>query len=134
MTLRQVGGAIGIALLGSLVAGAYGDHVDTTGLPAEAAGAARDSLTGAHVVAERLDLPALARSADSAYVDGMSTVLVVCGIAALVAALLTAVLLPNQRPADTPVPDPPPAGDPEPAPAADGETPDLAPRQVHGRQ
>ncbi|MER6087316.1 MFS transporter [Streptomyces bluensis] len=124
MTLRQVGGAIGIALLGSLVAGSYGDRVDTARLPAEAADAARASLTGAHAVAEQLGLPALARSADTAYVDGMSAVLVVCGIAALVAALLTAVLLPNQRPGEAL----------EPAPAPDVETPDLAPRQAHGRQ
>ncbi|MFC4471432.1 MFS transporter [Streptomyces xiangluensis] len=99
MTLRQVGGAIGIALLGSLVAGAYGDRIDTSRLPAEAADAARESLTGAHTVAERLGVPGLARSADAAYVDGMGAVLVVCGIAALVAALLTAALLPNVRPA-----------------------------------
>ncbi|MGC9535544.1 MFS transporter [Streptomyces sp. UG1] len=102
MTLRQVGGAIGIALLGSLVAGSYGDRIDTAGLPEAAADAARDSLSGAHAVAEQLGLPALARSADAAYVDGMTTVLVVCGIAALVTAALTALLLPNTRPAAEP--------------------------------
>jgi hypothetical protein len=99
MTLRQVGGAVGIALLGSLVAGAYDDRLDTAGLPRGAADAARDSLSGAHAVAGQLGLPALARSADAAYVDGMSTVLVVCGIAALVTAALTALLLPDSRPA-----------------------------------
>ncbi|MFV0133950.1 MFS transporter [Streptomyces sp. HMX87] len=103
MTLRQVGGAIGIALLGSLVAGAYGDRLDTAGLPASAAETARDSVSGAHAVAERLGLPSLARSADAAYVDGMGTVLVVCGIAALVTAALTALLLPDSRPGRTPV-------------------------------
>ena len=49
MTLRQVGGAIGIALLGSLLAGAYDDRLDTTGLPARAADTAGDSVTGAHL-------------------------------------------------------------------------------------
>ncbi|MFD5543341.1 DHA2 family efflux MFS transporter permease subunit, partial [Streptomyces sp. NPDC127079] len=34
MTQRQVGGAVGIALLGSLLAGAFRDRLDTTGLPA----------------------------------------------------------------------------------------------------
>src|SRR5690242_13508041 len=37
MTLRQVGGAIGIALLGSLLAGAFRDRLDVTGLPGGAA-------------------------------------------------------------------------------------------------
>jgi MFS family permease len=97
VTLRQVGGAVGIALLGSLVADAYAGRLGTTGLPAPAAEAARESLSGAHAVAERLGLPALARSADAAYVDGMSLVLVVCGIAALVTALLVAAFLPNAR-------------------------------------
>ncbi|MEZ7158560.1 MFS transporter [Streptomyces sp. MAD19A] len=99
MTLRQVGGAVGIALLGSLVAGTYTARLDTTGLPGSAADAAGESLSGAHAVAERLGLPALARSADAAYVDGMARVLVVCGIAALVTALLVAVFLPGHRPA-----------------------------------
>ncbi|MEG3630549.1 MFS transporter [Streptomyces poriticola] len=99
MTLRQVGGAIGIALLGSLVAGAYGARLDTAGLPAAEAEAALESVSGAHAVAERLGLPDLARSADAAYVDGMGTTLAVCGIAALVTAALTALLLPNPRPA-----------------------------------
>ncbi|NGO43631.1 MFS transporter [Streptomyces ureilyticus] len=121
MTLRQVGGAIGIALLGSLVASAYGDRIDTSGLPAAAADAARESLTGAHAVAERLGLPGLARSADAAYVDGMGTVLVVCGMAALVTALLTAALLPNARPAKA-------------EGAAEGETPAMARTESDGGQ
>lgn len=113
-----------IAGLGSPVAGTYGNRVDTARLPAEAAAAARDSLPGAHAVAERLSLPALARAADSAYADGMATALVVCGIPALVAALLTAVLLPNQRPGEAPAP----------VPIPDDKNPDLAPRQTHARQ
>ncbi|MFC8200786.1 DHA2 family efflux MFS transporter permease subunit [Streptomyces sp. NPDC057298] len=123
MTLRQVGAAIGIALLGSLLAGAYDDRLDTTGLPARAAEAAGDSLTGAHLIAERLGLPRLADSADAAYVDGMGAVLTVCGVAALVTALLTAALLPNVRPAG---PDgAPPAG----TGPGDGPTADPVPAE-----
>ncbi|MFC8836329.1 hypothetical protein ACFT8V_24570 [Streptomyces griseoincarnatus] len=101
MTLRQVGGAVGIALLGSLVAGTYAARLDTTGLPCPgpAADAAGESLSGAHALAERLGLPALARSADAAYVNGMAQVRVVCAIAALVTALPVAVYLPDHRPA-----------------------------------
>lgn len=121
MTLRQVGGAVGIALLGSLVADTYADRLDTAGLPAPAAEAARESLSGAHAVAGHLDLPALARSADAAYVDGMSLVLVVCGIAALVTAVLTALFLPNPRPAAPPAGRTP--GEPDTSGAPAGRTP-----------
>ncbi|WP_030233025.1 MULTISPECIES: hypothetical protein [unclassified Streptomyces] len=67
-------------------------------------------------MAERLGLPGLARSADAAYVDGMGTVLVVCAVAALLTAVLTALLLPDRRPA--------------PAPGS----PDVVREQAHGRQ
>ncbi|WP_420000496.1 MFS transporter [Streptomyces boninensis] len=96
-TLRQVGGAIGVALLGSLLNSVYTDRVDTAGLPPGAARTAEDSVMAAHAVAERLGSDALAASADSAYVRGMSLVLLVCGAAALVTAVAAAVFLPGPR-------------------------------------
>ncbi|MFJ1972193.1 MFS transporter [Streptomyces sp. NPDC087903] len=95
MTLRQVGGAIGIALLGSLLASTYRDRLDVTGLPAEAAHTAGESVVAAHLVAEKAGSAQLATAANSAYVHGMGLALLVCGIAALVAALLAAALLPG---------------------------------------
>ncbi|MGW5868132.1 MFS transporter [Streptomyces sp. NPDC055239] len=99
MTVRQVGSAIGIALLGSLLAGVYVDRLDTGKLPAGAADTAGDSVVAAHAVAERLGVSGLVDSANEAYVDGMATVLLVSGIAALVTALLVAALLPKATPA-----------------------------------
>ncbi|POX59862.1 MFS transporter [Streptomyces sp. Ru62] len=95
MTLRQVGGAIGIALLGSLLAGAFRDRLDVTGLPSAAAHTAGESVVAAHLVAARTGSARLAASADASYVHGMTLVLLVCAVAALVAALLAALLLPN---------------------------------------
>ncbi|MGW3953850.1 MFS transporter [Streptomyces sp. NPDC004752] len=95
MTLRQVGGAIGIALLGSLLAGAFRDRLDVTGLTGQAAHTAGESVVAAHLVAERSGATQLVASANSAYVHGMGLVLLVCGIASLVAALLAAVFLPG---------------------------------------
>ncbi|MEU6063280.1 MULTISPECIES: MFS transporter [Streptomyces] len=98
MTLRQVGSAIGIALLGSLLAGAFRDRLDVTGLPARAADTAGDSVVAAHLIAEKAgpDSAAhLAASANAAYVHGMTLVLLVCGIASLVSALLAAAFLPS---------------------------------------
>ncbi|MFD0001896.1 DHA2 family efflux MFS transporter permease subunit [Streptomyces sp. NPDC127178] len=95
MTMRQVGGAIGIALLGSLLSGVFRDRLDVTGLPASAADTAGESVVAAHLVAERAGSAELAASANSAYVHGMGVVLLVCGIAALVSALLAAAFLPG---------------------------------------
>ncbi|MFF9260291.1 DHA2 family efflux MFS transporter permease subunit [Streptomyces longwoodensis] len=95
MTLRQVGGAVGIALLGSLLAGTFRDRLDTGGLPPRAADTAGDSVVAAHLVAERVGSADLAASADSAYVHGMGVVLLVCGVAALVSALPAAAFLPG---------------------------------------
>lgn len=110
MTLRQVGGAIGIALLGSLLSNAFRDRLDVTGLPAGAADTARESVVAAHLVAERTgpgNAADLVASANSAYVHGMGVVLLVCGVAALVSALLAAAFLPGSRKADE-TPDTPP--------------------------
>ncbi|MES9523941.1 MFS transporter [Streptomyces capoamus] len=95
MTLRQVGGAIGIALLGSLLADAFRDRLDVTGLPAAAAHTAGESVVAAHLVAARAGSAHLAASADASYVHGMTLVLLVCAVASLAAALLAALLLPN---------------------------------------
>jgi EmrB/QacA subfamily drug resistance transporter len=96
-TLRQVGGAIGIALLGSVLNAVFTGRLDTGGVPPEAAGAAEESVVAAQTVAGQLDLPALAASAESAFVHGMGTVLLLCGIAGIVAAVLAAVKLPDSR-------------------------------------
>ncbi|WP_338699965.1 DHA2 family efflux MFS transporter permease subunit [Streptomyces sp. Q6] len=99
-TVRQTGSALGVALLGALLAGAYSGRLSTAGLPGPAADTARDSVVGAHAVAGKLGEPALAASADSAFVHGMTLALAVIGIAALAAALLTAALMPGRvRPA-----------------------------------
>lgn len=98
MTLRQIGGALGVALLGSLLAQSYADRVETAGLPEPAADAARDSVTGGLAVAARLDMPALADSAKDAYMHGMTVVLIATGAVAILSAVLTTALLPG-RPA-----------------------------------
>ncbi|MBO4258906.1 DHA2 family efflux MFS transporter permease subunit [Streptomyces griseorubiginosus] len=108
MTLRQVGGAVGIALLGSLLSATFQDRLDVTGLPAKAADTAGDSVVAAHIVAEKAHSAHLAASANSAYVHGMGLVLLVCGAAALVSALLAAVFLPptaSGRTVQSPEPD-----------------------------
>ncbi|MCX4813453.1 DHA2 family efflux MFS transporter permease subunit [Streptomyces sp. NBC_01239] len=95
MTMRQVGAAIGIALLGSLLASTFRDRLDVTDLPTKAADTAGESVVAAHMVAQKAGSADLVASANSAYVHGMGLVLLVCGVAALVTALLSAAFLPN---------------------------------------
>ncbi|MFI0481009.1 MFS transporter [Actinomadura sp. 9N215] len=96
-TLRQVGGVLGVALLGSLLNAVFTDRIDTAGLPAQAAEAAEESVVAAQAVAARLGMSQLAESAEAAYIDGMGLVLLVCGIAALATAVLGIFVLPDDR-------------------------------------
>ncbi|MBC6457555.1 MFS transporter [Actinomadura sp. HBU206391] len=96
-TIRQVGGALGVAGLGSLLAATYRDRVPVDGLPPAAADSARESVGGATSVALRLGDPGLLRSAQEAYVHGMDRLLVVCALAGLAGAVLTWSFLPGRR-------------------------------------
>lgn len=90
-TLRQTGSAVGVAILGSVLAAGYTGRLSTDALPPAAAHAARSSVIAAHALAD----PALSTSADAAYIHGMDLTLLVCGGAALAAAVLVGLFLPN---------------------------------------
>jgi EmrB/QacA subfamily drug resistance transporter len=102
MTVRQIGGALGVALLGSVASGAYHAKLDTTGLAAPAAKAAQDSVVGAMAVAGRLGDAGLAHSASVAYLHGMAVVLLVCAAIALVGAVAVALFMPARPLAEMP--------------------------------
>ncbi|MFI9355690.1 MFS transporter [Streptomyces lydicus] len=95
----ELGGALGMAILGSIGSAVYRGHVDDAlpaGLPSGAADAARETLAGAAAVAG--ELPgrageALLATARTAFTDGLQTaVLVAAGVMALAAALTIALL------------------------------------------
>ncbi|TDC69271.1 MFS transporter [Streptomyces hainanensis] len=96
MTIRQVGGAVGVALLGSLLAEGYRADLDTGGLPATTADAARESVVAAHLVADRAGLPRLADSADAAFLHGMGLVLFATALIAAAGAAVAGWLLPGR--------------------------------------
>nr|MBA2515201.1 hypothetical protein [Solirubrobacterales bacterium] len=88
---REVGGAIGIAAMGSLLNSTYSSNVDADGLPAEAARTASDSFVGAQQVAGGLGSRGrdLALSAQGAFVDGFHSALYLgAGALGLAAAVL----------------------------------------------
>ncbi len=97
-TTREVGGAIGIALLGSLLSAGYrsglGDVTD--GLPPEAAEAAEDSIGAALAVAAQVPGgEQLAAAAREAFVDGMQLAMFAAAATVAVSALVVGRFFPS---------------------------------------
>jgi EmrB/QacA subfamily drug resistance transporter len=99
-TTRQVGGALGVAVLGSLTASAYHSTMAGTAalraLPAPARAAAHDSIGGAAQVARLLGPrgTALAAQANAAFVHAMSHTVVIASVVAVLGALVALAFLP----------------------------------------
>jgi EmrB/QacA subfamily drug resistance transporter len=116
-TTRLMGGALGVAIMGSVLSGRYAADMaePLAALPPGAAAAAESSVGGATAVAAQLPAPAaeaLQSAAGAAFVSGMGTAALVgaalVGIGAFVAAVwLPARQAPEPRDRDT-VAEPPP--------------------------
>ncbi len=89
MTMRQVGGALGVAILGSVLAGAYA---------AQAPAAGRESLPAAAAYAARTGDLAVLIGGQHAYQHAMDRVLLVCAGVALLGAVAVALFLPARPP------------------------------------
>jgi EmrB/QacA subfamily drug resistance transporter len=102
-TNRQVGGALGVAILGSLLASSYQSSMEsaTRGMPSDAAAAAGDSIGAAVRVAATLGGPqgaALLEAARVSFVDAMSTTIIIGSVIALAGALVALLILPSHEP------------------------------------
>ncbi|POX43119.1 MFS transporter [Streptomyces sp. Ru73] len=99
-TAYELGSALGIALLGSVVTGVYRNFTAPEGVPAGAVGAARESLGGAVETADGLPHgagEALLHAAQRAFTDGMEAAAVFGGVISLAAAAAAWFLLRGQR-------------------------------------
>lgn len=112
-TTRELGGALGVAVLGSLLASGYESslHSSLAGLSTDQAAQATASLGDAIRVGSSGQLAGsagadLIAAAKSAFVDGMGLTLSVGAIVALVGAVLVARYLPGRAPAHAPAPAP----------------------------
>jgi EmrB/QacA subfamily drug resistance transporter len=89
---RELGGALGIAVLGSLLQSTYQSHLHLDGVPAPLAEQARSSLA----LATRLG-PSIAQEAHAAFTDGLQMALVCAATAVALAAVGVAALLRHGR-------------------------------------
>jgi MFS family permease len=94
--MRQVGATIGVAVLGTVLQSVYRSHLAVTGLPAAVAAAAKSSVVAGVAVANQVGSAALLDSVRHAFVQGMDTMLWVCGSIALASAILALLFLPRQ--------------------------------------
>jgi EmrB/QacA subfamily drug resistance transporter len=97
---RTTGGALGVAVLGSLLSSGYRADMDAavSGLPANAADAARDSIGGAISVAAHGGGSSLVTTAQEAFVSGMHSAVLVAAAIALAGAVIALVFLPARAP------------------------------------
>jgi DHA2 family multidrug resistance protein-like MFS transporter len=106
-TGSELGGALGIAILGSIGTAVYRREV-AAGIPevlaSDGVAAARDTLGGALAAADRLPEPLAAHLRDAsrlAFTDAMDWVSIACVAVVLVTALLAVPLLRQVRPVET---------------------------------
>lgn len=97
--LRQVGGVLGVAVLGSILAANYRGNVAPSleGVPPASAILAGDSIEATRLLAEQTGQPALSAAANQAYVDAMGVTTLVAAAVALLGVIVLLVMLPRDR-------------------------------------
>jgi Na+/melibiose symporter-like transporter len=108
-TTREVGGALGVAVLGSVLSSVFGSRmasaVDGDAVPAGARHVAQHSIGGALAVAEQVGGEAgaaISTAARAAFVDGFHTTSVVAAGFAIVGALVALIFLPAKAGPESP--------------------------------
>ena len=106
---RQVGGALGVAVLGSLLASSYSDRLDSLLAGQPVPEPAREGIAGALAVAAHLPDhagTAFADAARSAFIDGMDHTVLVAAAVAAAGALVALIWLPAGNATAVDHPDP----------------------------
>ncbi len=92
-TTRELGGALGIAILGSIVAGSYRSHIDVSAVPAEVSAEAGESIGGAVRAAAAIggeQGAALHRLAGEAFTNAFNTAMMVSAVVAVLVGIVLA--------------------------------------------
>lgn len=102
-TVQQLGGVLGIAVLGAILNATYlrkiADLEVVASLPEEAYEAIRNSIQSAHIVAEQFpdDISRqITSGASEAFTSGMNEAMLIAAIVMMVAAAITVFILPNR--------------------------------------
>jgi MFS family permease len=105
-TVREVGGTLGVAVVGSVMSTVYAGTVRDAlaGAPAEARDLAADSVVAGLAVAAQSPDPAAVDTVRQAFVDGLSAGSWVCAGACVVGAVAVVAWLPARARAETPMP------------------------------
>jgi EmrB/QacA subfamily drug resistance transporter len=100
-TVQELGGSLGIAVIGSVVASSFRHSMDTSGLPGPVVTAGRPSIAAADAVAAHAGplAPHVLEVAQQGFTTAMTTGFTVAGTIAVTAAVLVAIALPRRRPA-----------------------------------
>ncbi|WP_327356552.1 MFS transporter [Streptomyces sp. NBC_01304] len=100
-TFRQVGGALGIAVLGSVLSTAYRSDIESSlgGVPAELRHTAGESIEATLGVAEKLHQPGLVVPAQDAFLHAMHVTALWGAGVAVIGAIVVALFLPGRAPA-----------------------------------
>jgi MFS transporter, DHA2 family, multidrug resistance protein len=118
-TIRQLGGSLGVAVLGSVLASSYRRSMadPVAALPAGVRHAASESVAGTYGVAEALGPAgrALIAPANAAFIDAMHLTALIAGVIGLIGALVVVLWLPRRS---APIGPPGPVG---PAPDRNAE-------------
>jgi EmrB/QacA subfamily drug resistance transporter len=104
-TTREIGGALGVAILGSIFSAAFAERMSPVAatLPADAAALVRDSIGGAFAVAQQVGGSAgeaITAAARSAFVDGMGLAALIGAAVAVGGAVVAALWLPARAAGD----------------------------------
>ncbi|MEV8019761.1 DHA2 family efflux MFS transporter permease subunit [Streptomyces sp. NPDC086554] len=102
--LRQVGGTVGVAVLGTVANSTYRSNLKLPDVPPEADELARRSVSGGLRVGETMQSPQIVHAVQDSFMTAMHALLGVCGAIAVVAALLALLFMPkrSQAKAETP--------------------------------
>jgi EmrB/QacA subfamily drug resistance transporter len=102
-TVQELGGSLGIAVIGSIVASSFRHSLDASGLPAALIAPARSSIAAADATAAHAG-PLAARVLDLAhqsFTSAMTTGFTVAGLLAVGGAVIVAIALPSRRTEDS---------------------------------
>jgi MFS transporter, DHA2 family, multidrug resistance protein len=94
--LRQVGGTIGVAVLGTVLNSGYRGQLATGRLPRGLSAAAHSGVAAGVQVARKLNDHNLLQLVRTAFVSGMDRTLIVCGVLALAGAVMALLFLPRR--------------------------------------